>query len=186
MTGLLYFRGLFGMNRHNLNILFSDKAGPPVFSATMSRDRMKFLLSTLTFDDPETRNEKWQYDHFAAARPIFEMFNSNTSKYLFPSLYLSIDETLYPMRHQIAFRQYNPSKPYRYGLLLKSPNVVSFLYMYKACAYGGTPEKGEGPYYIDATENYVCYLFNQTANDIELQGRNISMYRLYTSISASR
>ena len=87
------------------------------------------------------------------------------------------------MRHQIAFRQYNPSKPYRYGLLLKSPNVVSFLYMYKACAYGGKPEKGEGPYYIDATENYVCYLFNQTANDIELQGRNISMYRLYTSIS---
>ena len=36
---------------------------------------------------------------------------------------------------------------------------------------------------FDATKNYVCYLFNQTANDVELQGRNISMDRLYTSIS---
>ena len=92
LIGLLYFRGLFGMNHHSLNILFSDKARPPVFSATMSRDRMKFLLSTLAFDDPEARKEKWPYGRFAAARPIFEMFNSNTSKYLLPSLYLSIDE----------------------------------------------------------------------------------------------
>ena len=39
------------------------------------------------------------------------------------------------------------------------------------------------PYYIDSTENYVCYLVNQTANDVELQGRNICMDHLYTSIS---
>ena len=102
LIGLLYFRGLFGMNHHDLITLLSDKAGPPVFSATMFRDRMKFLLSTLTFDEPETRKKKWLYDWFAATRPIFEMFNSNTCKYLLPSLYLSIDETIYPMRHQIA------------------------------------------------------------------------------------
>ena len=103
------------MNHRSLNILFSDKTGPPIFSATMSRDRMNFFLSTLTFDDPGTCKEKWPYDRFAVAGPMFEMFNSNTSKYLLLSLYLSIDETLYPMRHQIAFRQYNPSKPHRYS-----------------------------------------------------------------------
>ena len=70
LIGLLFFRGLFGLNHHGVNILFSDKAGPPVFSATMSDDRMKFLLSTLTFDNPETRQEKWPYDRFAAASPI--------------------------------------------------------------------------------------------------------------------
>ena len=48
LIGLLYFRGLFGINHHSLNILFSDKAGPPVFSVTMSLDRVNFLLSTLT------------------------------------------------------------------------------------------------------------------------------------------
>ena len=111
------------------------------------------------------------------------MFNSNTSKYLLPSLYLSIDETLYPMKHQIAFQQYNPSKPYKYRLLLKSINDASFPYTYNACPYAGKPVKGEGPYYIESTENYVCYLVNRTANDVELQGRNISMDRLYTRIS---
>ena len=119
LIGLLYFLGLFGMNRHSSNILFSDKGGPPVFSGTMSCNRMKFFLSTLTFDNPETRIEKWPYDRFAVARPIFEMLNSNTSKYFLHSLCLSVDETLYPVRHQIAFQQYNPSKPHRYGLLLK-------------------------------------------------------------------
>ena len=120
------------MNHHRLDILFSDKAGPPlVFIARMSCDRMKLLLSTLAFDDPETRKEKCPYDRFAAARPIFEMLNYNTSKYVLPSLYLSIDETLYPMSHQVAFRQYNPLKPHRYGLLLKSLNRASFLYTYK-------------------------------------------------------
>ena len=58
LIGLLYFRGLFGMNHHDLITLLFDKAGPPVFSATMFRDRMKFLLSTLTFDEPETRKKK--------------------------------------------------------------------------------------------------------------------------------
>ena len=99
------------MNHHSLKILFSDKAGPPlVFIASMSFDHMKLLLSTLGFDDPETCKKKCPYDRFAAARPIFEMFNYNTSKYVLPPLYLSIDETLYPMSHQVAFRQYNPSK----------------------------------------------------------------------------
>ena len=78
MIPLLYFRSLFGMNQHSFNILFFDKAGFPVFSATMSHDRMQFLLSTLTFDDPETRKDKWPYDRFAAAGPVFEMFNYNT------------------------------------------------------------------------------------------------------------
>ena len=113
LIGLLYFRSLFGMNHHSLNILFSDN----------------------------------------------------------------------PVRHQIAFRQYNPLKPHRYGLLLKSLNEASFPYTYKACPYAGKPEKGEGSYNIDSTDNYVRYLVNQTANDTELQGRNISMDCLYTSMS---
>ena len=55
--------------------------------------------------------------------------------------------------------------------------------MCKACPYAGKPEKGEAPYYIDSTENYVRYLVNQTENNVELRGWNISMDRLYTSIS---
>ena len=54
---------------------------------------MKFLLSFITFDNYQERQSLWPDDRFAAARPFFELFNSNYSKYVVPSDYLSIDET---------------------------------------------------------------------------------------------
>ena len=87
------------------------------------------------------------------------------------------------MRHQIAFRQYNPNKPHRYGMLIKSLNDSRFPFTYKAAPYAGKPEQGHGPYYISTTEDYVKYLVNETEKDTCLQGRNISTDRLYTSIS---
>ena len=107
------------MSLHSLKILFSDEAGPPIFIATSSRDRMKFLLSTMTFHNSEEHKEIWPYDRLAAVLIIFKMLNSNISKYLLPSLYLSTEKTLYPMRHQIAFWQCNPSKSHRYGSLIE-------------------------------------------------------------------
>ena len=115
-----------------------DEAGHPIYRATMPRNRMKFLQATISFDNKKEREKRWPEDRFAAARPIFELFNSNLSKYLIPP-YLSIDKTLYPMRHQIGFRRYNPSKPHRYGLLLKSLNDASFSHRYKASPYAGKP-----------------------------------------------
>ena len=53
LIGLFYYRGFYRINHHSLKILFSDKAGPPVFSAATSPDGMKILLSALTFDNPE-------------------------------------------------------------------------------------------------------------------------------------
>ena len=55
---------------------------------------MKFLLSSITFDDAVGRLQHWPTDQFATAQPIFEMFNKNCSKYVIPSEYMSIDETL--------------------------------------------------------------------------------------------
>ena len=85
-------RGLLGLNHHDVEQLFSKHVGPDVFGATMSQQRMKFLLANITFDDPDERAQG---------------FNKKCSKFLYPSEFLSLDETLYPMRHQIIFRQYN-------------------------------------------------------------------------------
>ena len=87
------------------------------------------------------------------------------------------------MRHQIAFRQYNPNKPHRYGLLVKSLNDARVLFTYKAAPYSSKPKDGNVPYYIDHTENYVKYLVEGFEKDASLLGRNISTDRLYTSIS---
>ena len=57
--------------------------------------------------------------------------------------YLSIDETLYPMRQQTAFRQYNPKKPHRYGRLWKSLNDARLPYTYKSVPYAQKPQAME-------------------------------------------
>ena len=46
-------RGLLGLNHRYVELLFSKHAGPDVFGATMSQQRMKFLLANITFDDPD-------------------------------------------------------------------------------------------------------------------------------------
>ena len=78
-----------------------------MFSAVMPKNRFNFLLSHLTFDDHQDRQERCKLDRFAAIRDVWESFNDNLGKYLVPSECESLDETLYPMRHQIAFHQYN-------------------------------------------------------------------------------
>ena len=82
---------------------------------------------------------------------MFESFNANCSKYLVPTLYMNIDETLYLMCYQIAFRQYNPNKPHKYGLLSKFLNDASFPFTYKTTRYAGKPTNVDGLYYIDCT-----------------------------------
>ena len=183
VIGLMIIRGLLGLNNRQYSIPFATIAGHPVFSATMSRDRFKFVVAHLTFDDVKQRPVLWKSDRFAALRAMFEKFNKNCSKWLEPSEFLSLDETLYPMRHQIAFRQYNPDKPAKYGLLFKSINDARYPFTYTSAVYAGKPEVGQGPYYLSGTENIVKHLIENLQSSQQLQGCNISMDRLYTSYS---
>lgn len=48
--------------------LFNDKTGHSVFSATMGKNRFKFLLANIRFDDEESRPLRWKSDQFAAVR----------------------------------------------------------------------------------------------------------------------
>ena len=50
------------------------------------------------------------------------------------------------MRHKIAFRQYNPNKPDKYGVLLKSLNDARFPYTYKALPNAAKATAGDGPF----------------------------------------
>jgi len=111
LLALFYYRGLYNVTGHSTCTLFSNTKGLPLFSAVMSCERFRFLTAHLGFHDVEKRAERWQSDRYAAFREFLELFNACCTKYLKPGQFLSIDETLYPMRHQIAFRQYNSDKP---------------------------------------------------------------------------
>ena len=95
LIGIIYFQGLLGLTNHSHEIIFSEKAGLPVFAATMSLNRFKLLTQSIMFDDHQERTENWPHDRFAAISNFFELFNKNCLKHVIPSEYLAIDETLY-------------------------------------------------------------------------------------------
>ena len=121
LIGLMYLRGALGQNNIDHQLLWTEDFHY-LFAATMSRSRFMFLLANLAFDDMNTRAERWKTDIFVGFRMVFELFNNECSKHVVPSDYLCIDETLFPMRNQIAFKQYNKNKQAKYGLLIKSLN----------------------------------------------------------------
>ena len=75
-------------------------------------------------------------------RQVFEMCNKNFGEALVPVDYISLEETLYPARTQVSFKQYNPDKPAKYGVL-----------------YSGKPEEVTNEsFYVQGTINYIKYL----------------------------
>ena len=119
---------------------------------------------------------------FAAFRKIFEEFNKNCGKFLVPNGYLSLDDTLYPTRTQISFKQFNPSKPAKYGMLYKSINAFRYLFTFSTAVYSDKPKAEPTSYYTLGTSQTVKYLIQNLECHTNLVARNILYDRLYTSI----
>ena len=128
------------------------------------------MFSEICFDDFETKTERWKKGRFAAIRNIFEKFNNNCGKSIIPDDLLSIDETLYPMRNKVVFKQFNPNKPAKYGLLFKSINASRYTV--------GEPTEEYKPGTFEVTKHMVSKLQRYTT----LRGRNISFDRLCASL----
>ena len=86
------------------------------------------------------------------------MFNGRMKSALVPGEYFSIDETLYAMHHQIAFRQYNPNESAKNRLLYKSVNDALSTLTYQVIPYYEKPVDVNGSYLLGGTENYVKHL----------------------------
>ena len=152
-------------------MLFSDRHGAPVFSAYMSRLRFQFLLAHICHDDYKNRNAGWQHERFAAIRKLFDEETKTSCKSLILEDYLSLDETLYPMRNQISFKQHNPDKPAKYGLLFKSINAARYPYtQHRSIVYSGKPEGEPSEYYISGTINYINVLVSNLGQHHRLAG----------------
>ena len=121
--GLVYARCLQGQNSVRMELLFSENYEHSVFSTTVSKNR------TL----------HWKKDRFAAIRNFFEKSNNNCGKPIIPGDLLSIDKKLYPIRNKVAFKQFNPNRSGKYGLLFKNINASRYLYSFVSAPYFGKP-----------------------------------------------
>ena len=137
--GLVYARCLQGQNSVRMELLFSENYEHSIFSTTVSKNRFNFLFSKIYFDDFETRTQHWKKDRFAAIQNIFEKSNNNCGKSIIPDDLLSIDKKLYPIRNKVAFKQFNPNRPAKYGLLFKNINASRYLYSFVSAPYCGKP-----------------------------------------------
>ena len=124
-------------------------------------------------------------------RSFFESFNKNISKFRYPSSYLAVDKTLNLYRERIGLKQYNPSKPAKYGLLhcLLCDAIVPYTYF--SLPYAGKLEvlDKENPaasYYVTGTDEYTKYLVNGFSTVANMPGRNISMDRYFTSVALAQ
>jgi hypothetical protein len=122
-------------------------------------------------DDPETREDRWKSDKFAACQEIYEEFNDGCSQAVQMGAYGAIDECLYACRNSISFKQYNPSKPAKYGLLFKQITDVEVPFTHRSEVFAGRPhQEGNTPYYINTTEAIVHRLINEVAKHQDLTG----------------
>ena len=145
-----------------------------------------FFCRMITLDDKETRNNCCKTDKFACMRELFEDMNERNARMRHPSPLLAIGETLHPYRGHTGFKQYNPNKPAKYGLLYRSLCDSLISYTYYSLPYAGKPEKAEGStakYYITGTDECSKYLNNELSVYCNVQGINIFMDRYSTSIS---
>ena len=182
--GLWLMRGLWGQATSKLSNLYLP-GSLPIFSATMPRERFKWILRHLSFDGAvktDDRNERWRHDRLAAIRYMFEVIGDRWARPIIPDEHLTIDETLYNLYTQVQFKCYNKGKPQKYGVNFKSLNAVTYPYTYCSHVYAGKPVDTPNQFYLSGTDNYTKYLIDYLSERVVLSGRNLTMDRLYTSV----
>ena len=135
--GISYARGLLEQNFLKLRRLFSVVVGHPIFSASMSFNRLVFIKAMISFDDANKRQERCRTGRFAAFREIFGEINKCCAKNMSPENYIAIDETLYPTRGGMSFKTYNKGKPDKYGLNFRTLGSSRRPYNYHTVPYTG-------------------------------------------------
>ena len=88
----------------------------------------------------------------------------------------------FAVRHNLSFKQFNPTEPSKYGMLYKSIKACRYPLTYLAAVYSGTPKAEPTFYCTSGTTHIVKHLIQNIKFHINLVRRNILYDRLYTSI----
>lgn len=161
--------------------LFDPATGPSLFKAVMGGRRYAVILQNLTFDNRETRDERKKGDKFCHIRDLFNTVDSNLRRHFVPSECLTVDESLVRFRGRCPFKMYLPSKPGKYGILLRTVADASYRYMWKMWPYSGRPEEpDQSPPHVQLPS--VMDMVKYLVEDVAGTGRNVTLDRFFTSV----
>ena len=138
--------------------IWHHESSNELFSVTMSHSRFKFISCFITSDDKGSRTEHWKTDKFACMRELFRLMSVSNAKCTYPSLVLSVDETLQPYCGAICFKQYNPNKSAKYGLLIRGARDLTTTHTHYILQYASKPKVAQGDsakYYVTGTDAYT-------------------------------
>lgn len=174
--GLLYMSGVMKESHVSVEELWSDMYGPPIFHATMTLSRFRFLTSCIRFDDKLTRPLRKTADSFAAIREIWDMYVTNCRNYYSPSEFCAIGSNLLGFRGRCPFRAYKQNHPDKCGINILVLCDTRTNYMLNAVPYlGNSPDTTD--------ESNRSYYVKLLAESIRGTNRNITMDKWFTSCS---
>jgi hypothetical protein len=91
--------------------LFDGSLCGTTYKTTTSRERFKFLINCLRFDDTITRAARKETDSSASIKSTWDQLIHNSKNSYKAGSYITIDEQLLAFRGCCSFRMYIPSKP---------------------------------------------------------------------------
>ena len=181
---LLYWRGA----NHDQAIPADDlwcEDGSPFYSSVMSRSKFKQWLRFLRFDDRDTREQRIVTDTFAAISEIWNEWNERLPQYFKASHCVTVDEQLVSSRTRSPHKVYNPSKPGKYGELIRWCADSQHRYVFRGSPWTKRPTDPV------AKESHIA---NNKATALVLDlvkpfystGRNVTGDRFFTSLPLSK
>ncbi|XP_057662243.1 piggyBac transposable element-derived protein 4-like [Diorhabda carinulata] len=173
--GLLILSAVLKDNHLSTDLLFNTEYSGNKYRATMSKERLNFIVNCLRFDDLDSRMERRNESKFAPIKSIWEMFISNCKSNYKPSSYCTIDEQLVGFRGRCPFRVYMSNKPNKYGIKIMMLCDNSTKYMVDAIPYlGKDSETTRG--------NVPGYYVEKLVETIKSSNRNLAMDNWFMSI----
>ena len=139
LFGVMIFAGVTKNSLLPVEDLFSELYAPPLFKATMSAMRFKFLIHCLRYDEWEKRkhNKPRPEDNFVHIRELWNMFLRSCRQNYSPSLHVTVDETMLRFFGNCGFKTYLPAKPDKYGLKIISLVDAKSFYFLNGIPYLG-------------------------------------------------
>ena len=101
----------------------------------MGKNRLRFLLSMMRFDDKAPRAERRLNDKLAAFHKIWDMFVEAFKTMYLVGASVCIDEQLLPFRGRCPFWKYMPNKPNKYGIKIWMMSHYATKYMMNSKVY---------------------------------------------------
>ena len=138
VIGLVIYGGVFESSHENLEFLYKmDDTGRLIFPAVMGKNRFRFLLSMIRFDDKATKAVRRLNDTLEAFRKIWDILVKICKSMYLVGTAVCIDEQLLPLRERCAFPQYMPKKPSKYEIKIWMMCDCTTKYMMNANVYLG-------------------------------------------------